>query len=204
MHRLVLALAAVFALMTPGVATADESRSIDSLRAEDLRGCFAVSAKGRMACVRTLRGRAQLELRGIENWRLYKVELIGSKEAPHDAAATPKRKMKAVRALLRKRGYVPIVPSPSTEGDFEVPGSPCALRVSADSAFVMSVRGDKVRPWLETGGPGGEVRLADIHVQPDADRLFITLDHTTDGDIVTRQTKVMKLSDLTSREECAP
>ena len=203
MHR--IPALALLALLTLGSAPA-HGGDLTEMTAADLRGCIGMTEDGsRMACVSYALGRMHLEVKAIENRRLYRIFLLGTEEDPMNTASTPPAALKKALKKLQKMGIVPLMKRPA-EGDvFALPGISCALGLEADSSHVQTVVDGVRRPWLSRDGLGGSTVLADVAVAPDRSKGFVVLDHERpEGDARLREFKVVHIDALLQRGECEP
>ena len=180
--------------------------SLAQMTPDEVRGCIGMTPDGsRMACVGYALGRMHLEVKAIENRRLYRVFLLGTEEEPMNTAATPPQVLKRALEKLEDMGIVPLMKS-AVEGDvFALPGISCGLGLEATSSHVQTVVDGVWRPWLAKDGVGGSTVLADVAVAPDRSKVFVVLDHVNpEGDGRLREFKVVHIDALLQRSECAP
>ncbi len=180
--------------------------SLQQITPEEIRGCIGMTPDGsRMACVGYALGRMHLEVKGIENRRLYRIFLLGTEEEPMNTAATPPATLKKALKKLEDMGIVPLMKSVESEDVFSLPGISCALALGGSSTHVQTVVDGIRRPWLAKDGVGGPTVLADVSVAPDRSRLFVVLDHETpERDARLREFKVLHIDALLQRGECTP
>lgn len=179
---------------------------------EDARGCIAATEAGdRVACLNLIHGRIQLEAKQTTTRRLYHIELLGSEQRPAELQATPASAWRKAVSWLQKKGYRWLEAGTMLRpGTWTVPGARCSLSVDAAGTYVETVaasEGDKRRPWMEVGPPGGEATLHAASVHGSSRRLFLVIEHRVtdaEGVLVVHQIKNVPLEELLSRKECGP
>ena len=176
-----------------------------ALDADDMNGCIGVTADGRkMACVGYTGGRAHLEVKDVQNRRMYRVFIFGTDEKPLDPKATSRDEIQYAMRSLDKMGFTPLQQAVKDVVDvFRIPGLTCGLSLATAEERIQVQSSFGKAEWLNKDGLKGKTTLHAVSVSFDHSQLFIVLDHQSpDGEAQIREFKVLRLQDLTGRGDC--